>query len=263
MRPDDSPGHIDAYADGQLMGTAAIDPITGFRFAGLPAGDKLVELWLPQATPFRLRGLDVDDEAQLQPHQDARKKLVTYGSSITHCVGAASPSETWPAIVARERDLDLTCLGFGGSCLIEPMVAYALREIPADYISLKLGINVYGKGCLSEHNFRSAVIGFIRIVREKQPETPVAVISPIYSPPRETTPNVVGMTLERMRVEGASAVEALQGHGDRNLTYYDGLKLMGPEHADMLPDNLHPGPEGYRVLAQNFLKQVAPTLFRG
>ena len=79
------------------------------------------------------------------------------------------------------------------------MVARMMRDMPADFLSMKVGINIYGSGSLSERTFQSAIIGFVQIVREKHPETPFVVISPIFSSFRETTRNAVGFTLEDMR----------------------------------------------------------------
>ena len=68
------------------------------------------------------------------------------------------------------------------------MIARMIRDLPADFLSMKVGINIQGGNTLNERTFRAAIIGFVQIVREKHPDTPFAVISPIYSPPRETTP---------------------------------------------------------------------------
>ena len=70
-----------------------------------------------------------------------------------------------------------------------------IRELPANYLSLKLGINVHNAASMNIRTFRPAVIGFVHIVREKHPDTPLVVISPIFSPPRETTPNAAESTL--------------------------------------------------------------------
>ena len=53
-----------------------------------------------------------------------------------------------------------------------------------------------------------------------------------------------------------------RGAGDRNIHYVDGLKLFGSEYTHMLPDGLHPDPEGYKTLGYNFLREVATPLFR-
>ena len=263
VAPQIEEGQVDLYCDGEAYGSASACCVDRFGFEGMPAGDKLVELWLPHFAELRLRGLELDEGASVGPAEDGRPRWVTYGSSITHCRSAAGPSTTWPAIVARERSLDLTCLGYGGNCHLEPMVARMIRGLPADFLSMKVGINVYGAATLGPRTFRAAIIGFVRILREGHPETPLAVASPVASPPRERTENAVGFTLQSMREEVADAVEALRAHGDRNVHYVDGLRLFGHDLAHLLPDDLHPNAEGYERLAHNFIREVADPLFAG
>ena len=159
--------------------------------------------------------------------------------------------------MARRRQLNLTCLGYGGNCHLEPALACMIREMPADFISLKLGINVYGAASLSPRTFKPAVIGFVQILREKHPDIPIAVVSPIVSAPRETEPNAVGLSLSLMREEVADAVRRMVDCGDANLHYFDGLRLFG-EHlaADYQPDRCHPNGDGYEILGKNFLDSV-------
>ena len=227
---------IDLYCDGEFQGSAPLEGQSSFRFDGLPAGEKLVELWLPQHGEFRLRGLEFSDGASISPYEDSRPKWVTYGSSITHCRTAESPSFTWPAVAARKQGLNLTCLGYGGNCHLEPMIARLVRELPADFLSMKVGINVHNSGSLNTRTFMPAIIGFVHIVREKHPDTPFAVVSPIFSPPRETTPNAVGFTLVEMRLQVEEAVQAMRDWGDTNLHYIDGLDIFGPDLAHLLLD---------------------------
>ena len=254
---------IDLYCDSEFQGSAPLEGRSSFRFDGLPAGEKLLELWLPQHGEFRLRGLEFSDGASISPYEDSRPKWVTYGSSITHCRTAESPSFTWPAVAARKQGLNLTCLGYGGNCHLEPMIARLVRELPADFLSMKVGINVHNSGSLNTRTFMPAIIGFVHIVREKHPDTPFAVVSPIFSPPRETTPNAVGFTLVEMRLQVEEAVQAMRDWGDTNLHYIDGLDIFGPDLAHLLPDELHPDAEGYKVMGQNFVDRVAGKLFAG
>ena len=254
-------GTLDLCCDGQFVGSVALEGQDRFHFDQLPAGEKVIELWLPQFGEFQLRTLQIDDGASLAAHLDTRPRWITYGSSITQCRTAASPSQTWPAIVARNRNFNLTCLGFGGQCLLEPMLARLIRDLPADYLSMCVGINIYGAGSLSPRTFRAAIIGFVQIVREKHPDTPYAVMSPIYSPPRESALNTVGFTLQAMREEVAAAVDALRAAGDQQLHYVDGLTIFGADYAHLLPDELHPDAEGYRIMGENFTQQVANRYF--
>lgn len=259
--PVDESSGIDLYCDGVSQGLAELSGRESFSFEDLPPGEKLIELWLPHFGEFRLRFLELAPGASIAPFDDRRPKWVTYGSSITHCRTAGRPSETWPAIVARERGFNLTCLGYGGQCQIDTMVALMIRDLPFDFLSIKVGINTYEAKSFNFRTFAPAIIGFVNIVRDKHPDTPVAVISPIISPPRETVPNAVGFTLEEMREEVAGAVKAMQAHGDANVHYVNGLDLFGPEYAHMLPDQLHPDAEGYKIMAGNFRRNVADTVF--
>jgi hypothetical protein len=231
-------------------------------FSDLPAGEKVVELWLDQAHPVAVRSLAVNEGAFCLPAPDTRRRWVTYGSSISHCRSAAGPARTWPATAARLRDLHLTCLGYGGNCHLEPMVALMIRDLPADVITLKVGINIMGQGSLGPRTFKAAVIGFVRIIREKHPFTPIGVISPIVSPPRESSANAAGLSLEAMRDEIEDAVGRLVESGnDTNLYYVNGLEIFGADLVEeYLPDHLHPNAEGYEIMGRRVAEQVLPRL---
>jgi len=228
------------------------------EFCELPPGKKTVTVWLPGDAEVWLTGLELDDDATLEPGPSEGKKWITYGSSITHCARSHSPAETWPSFVARQAELDLTCLGFGGECHLDPMIAREIGNLQADIISLKVGINVYGKNSLNARTFKPAIIGFIETIREKHPTTPLALISPIIAPTRERTPNNVDFTLEAMRQEVADAAKRIQHtNHDHTLYYFDGRLLFGNELASAyLPDNLHPDAEGNLLMGKNFLENV-------
>lgn len=261
--PGDSPACLDLTARGELLGSVAIGGKERAEFAQLPAGEKLLELWLPQNQAFRLVGLELEEGATLAPRSEERsRRWVTYGSSISQCEGADSPARTWPAIVARKANLNLTCLGYAGQCHIEPMLARLIRDQPADLISLCLGINVQGAASLNIRTFRPAVLGFASLIRERHREAPLVLISPIHARERESEPNAAGMTLETMREEIRTAVDALRQQGDENVHYFDGLELLGRQEDHLLPDGLHPDQEGYELMAQRFLELLLPRLAR-
>lgn len=261
IEPHDEIALLDLFCDGHFHGSVELTGQCSFAFHDLPSEEKLIELWLPQFAEFRLKALELSNGASIIHYDDSRPRWTTYGSSITHCRAAERPSQTWPAIVAREHGLNLTCLGYGGNCHLEPMIARIIRDLPADFISMKIGINVQMNESMNLRTFGPAIIGFIEIIREKHPYSPFVVISPIFSPPREDTSNAVGFSLKGIREEVATAVNAIRAHGDSNIHYIDGLKLFGPEYTHLLPDQLHPDAEGYKVMGNNFLREVAAPLF--
>ena len=64
-----------------------------------------------------------------------------------------------------------------------------------------------------------------------------------------------------MREEVQAAAEALQTHGDKQVHYVDGLSVFGAGYVHLLPDDLHPDAEGYRVMGKNFTSVVAEKFF--
>jgi len=250
-------GCFDLCIDGKSTITTSYSAgDTTLRFADLPAGDKTVEIWLSQAMPIAIRHIETPAGSTITKTEKSRLKWVTYGSSITHCRTAGSPTKTWPSIVARARDFELTSLGFGGQCHADPLIARLIRDLPADFISIKIGINIYSQASLGPRAFRPAILGTIATIRDGHPETPLVVCSPIWGHDRETTPNTAGMTLAQMRDEVKEAVISYQKRSDENIYYLDGLKLFDASLAEYLPDNLHPNDRGNEIIAENFLREV-------
>ncbi|WP_129665694.1 SGNH/GDSL hydrolase family protein [Phytoactinopolyspora endophytica] len=258
--PGDAPNElspIDLVVDGSATATTAVIHDDRFAFTGLPATRKNVELWLPQFGEFRLQHLSLDAGATVQAARPAvAPKLITYGSSITHCRAAASPTRTWPAILARTLGVDLTCLGYGGQAHLDPMIARMIRDLPADIITTCFGINVYGGGTFNTRSFLPAVLGFLTTIRDGHPDIPILVISPIYSPGREDQPGASGMTLKEIRDHVKDAVHLLHHCGDPDIHLLNGLDVLGPEHRDRLFDNLHPDAHGYELMADKITPVV-------
>ena len=254
------PAKFDLYTNDSLH--AVVDCCAGqteVHFKDLPDEITVFEIWLSHSTPVSLRSITTSENAKIIRVDDKRPRWITYGSSISHCRSAYSPSHTWPAIVARTRNLNLTSLGFGGQCHADPMIARLIRDSPADFISIKVGINIYGGSSLTQRTFRPAVIGTIATIRDGHPNTPFVVCSPIWGHNKETEQNSAGMTLKAMRIEIQAAVESFQNRGDNNIHYVDGLKLFDESLSRYLPDNLHPNSKGYEIMAERFIHEVFET----
>ena len=287
------PAVFDLVADGELAGQVRtevgtvvavdlVDPTqlsideglpTTIRFDGLSATSKVVELWLPQAALVELRGLRIERGATVEPApQPARRRWVHYGSSISHCMEAGSPTTTWPAIAARAAEVELLSLGFAGQCMLDQFVARTMRDLPADVVSVKVGINLVNADAMRDRTFAPALHGFLDTVRERQPATPILLVSPIYCPSAEDKPGptIMGpdgrfitvdglgdlrltcLTLTKIRQTMDDLVTARRKLGDANLHYLNGLELFGPADAKDLPDDLHPNPAGYVRIGQRF-----------
>ncbi|MEU5592788.1 GDSL-type esterase/lipase family protein [Streptomyces sp. NPDC020298] len=249
------------------------------RFTGLPTRDKDVEIWLPHTEITELIALRTD--APVEPAPDrGRRVWLHHGSSISHGSNAAHPTAIWPALAAAQGGVELVNLGFGGSALLDPFTARAMRDAPADLISLKIGINVVNADVMRLRAFTPAVHGFLDTIREGHPATPLLVVSPLLCPVQEDTPGPLApdfdggglrfkatgdpadramgrLTLNVIRDALARIVE-LRAADDPNLHYLDGRDLYGEtdyaEHP--LPDEVHPGPEGHRRIGENFARHA-------
>ncbi len=244
----------DLLIDGTLResrSSPGVGPKT-LEFADLPAGGKRLELWLPTAGGVRVRSVSVDAGARVEPLVESRPRWITYGSSITHCLDAASPTRTWPALAAASADLDLLALGYAGQCHFDPLVARMIRDQPADCISLKLGINVQGGGTFTERSFAASVQGFVETVRDGHPRVPLSIVSPILSPEREDIAGPGGLTLRRIREILEDLVDTRRKRGDTRLAYLSGLELFGEADLEHLPDGLHPNDAGNERIGRRF-----------
>ncbi|WP_279583339.1 SGNH/GDSL hydrolase family protein [Fodinicola feengrottensis] len=210
------------------------------RFDDLPAGEKDVEIWLPHSATVELRTLETDAPL-LVPTPPSGRAWVHYGSSISHGLEAIAPTLTWPAIAALTTGAALTNLGFAGNAVLDPEVARAIRDSPADLVSLKVGINLIGEASMRERTFVPAVHGFLDTIREGHPTTPIVLISPTAFRDRDATTGteVDSGTLTQTSVRTLLA-KIVDLRADPALHYLDGRELLGPDEASALPDGVHP-----------------------
>ncbi|MCP5181508.1 MAG: hypothetical protein H6993_03665 [Pseudomonadales bacterium] len=193
---------------------------------------------------------------------------------------------------ARLGDYSLRSFAFAGECQLDAFVARAMAEERADIISIKPGINIMTNASMSPRTFHSALHGFLDILRDAGPETPIVVISPIFQAPLapavpEFPPASLFRRLRRrwkMNASGArpetaigregrkltspiiadliqDVVTARQRAGDNTLRFLDGFSLLGPDQEALLPDGIHPSTEGHRLIGERFARLVfSPTV---
>ncbi|MGJ9373086.1 SGNH/GDSL hydrolase family protein [Nesterenkonia sp. CF4.4] len=297
-RPD---GVVELILAGEVIGhsttsggtTTVVDMTTGATerqagpphtasFTGLVPGMKTLELWLPHQEITEVLALRAD--APVEPVQASRPRWVHHGSSISHGSNATRPTGTWPVVAARAAQLDLVNLGFGGSALLDPFVARTIRDLPADVISLKLGINLVNRDLMRLRALGPAVHGFLDTIREGHPGTPLMLISPIYCAIHEHTPgpgafdlealaqgtvrftatgdpaeSAAGkLTLDVIRAELARVVQQ-RSATDPNLYHLDGRVLYSEQDSaeHPLPDALHPDATAHRIMGERFAAAAA------
>ncbi|WP_315093654.1 SGNH/GDSL hydrolase family protein [uncultured Cellulomonas sp.] len=292
-QPPGDPQPYDVLVDGRTVppgcasqaGVIALEPNAGttvqrpgppgvvhLGLGGDGSVERDVEIWLPPRETTRLVAVTADAPLSA-PHPVTAPRWVHHGSSISHGAGAASALGAWPMVAARAAGLDLVNLGFSGNAVLDPFVARALRDQPADVITLKLGINVVNHDAIHLRAFAPAVHGFLDTIREGHPTTPLVVVSPLLCPLVETTPGPTSLdpadpsvfrttghasevadgklTLTVIRSVLSAVVDA---RADSALTYVDGTSLYGWPDWDDLPmrDLIHPDAEAHRLIGRRF-----------
>jgi hypothetical protein len=296
-RPD---GLYDLLVDGALVARASVPegrvrttdlrtgsvttrpgPVGTVRFSGLPAWTKELQLWLPHNETTELVALRIDAPVERLPGAPASKVWLHHGSSISHGSNADGPTSTWPAQAALRAGAELVNLGFGGSALLDPFTARAMRDTAAELISVKIGINLVNTDVMRLRAFGPAVHGFLDTIREGHPTTPLLVVSPAYCPIHEHTPGpaapdfsalgegrlsfvATGDPADRTRLtltvirDELARITAERAAEDPNLAYLDGRELYGEaDFAELpLPDQLHPDTATHRRIGERFARRV-------
>jgi lysophospholipase L1-like esterase len=192
----------------------------------------------------------------IEPASRQPRSLV-YGDSIAEGWVASGPMGAWPAVAGRDYALDVVNLGYAGSARGEIVSAEQIAKLDADVISISHGTNCWTRIPFSESMFRENTRAFLDIVREGHPDIPVVVTSPVLRPDAEGTPNRLGATLDDLRIAMEDVTLERIAAGDTSLTLVRGGALLEGDH---LPDGVHPGDEGHRILAAAFGGAVREAL---
>lgn len=273
----DDTGVVRESADRRLVRGASV--LTRLIFPLARRGERDVVLWLPHDAGVRISSVRATRGGRptgIRPSPvTPSARWVHHGSSISHGGSATLPTGTWPARVADTLGLDLVNLGFGGNAMLDPATARTIARTPADAITLELGVNIVGGDAMRARTFVPAVHGFLDLVREGHPETPIVLLSAfgcaalegepgplragadgrVAASPRERTPGDGTLTLQVTRALLAEVVRSREPH-DPRIGMVDGLRLLGAHEGRFLPDGLHPEDEGYALIARRFVDLV-------
>ncbi|MEU9036322.1 SGNH/GDSL hydrolase family protein [Streptomyces sp. NPDC048352] len=249
---------LDVFCDGERFETVLLERQTDralFTVTGLPRGRKLVEFWLPVYAQMRIGRIRLAPGSVLLADESRLPAWTHYGCSISQGRGAVSPSRTFPAQLALAEGLDLTSVSMGGTCHLQPMFGRLVAGMPSELISLHVGSNIYYYGSLNRETLHGAVVGFVSLIRDRQPDVPVVVISPTYAPAWEAKPGPSRLTHKRLRSEIRNAMDWLLDRGDPRLHYIDGTELFGEADAEHFleppeREQVHFDPRGHDLVAR-------------
>jgi hypothetical protein len=244
---------FDAFVNGEYAGSvnaAGTQKVDLVFFEHKDSGWKDVTIYLPNNQEARVFAVGLDANADLKaPPAFARKlPMVCYGSSVLQGTGAAHPSHTYPAAVARKLNLDFVNLGFGGAGKGEVEVVALVNHLDACCYLFDLGKS-YGAPEPERYN------RMLDTIRASHPQVPIFCVTPIYSTKEENDPAYKKKS-EDLRSLMRQAATDRQKAGDKQMFVVEGLDLFGPADKDKFNDPLHPNDEGNELMAQ----RLAPII---
>ena len=252
---------VDLYSDGVYRGTAIAgrDAQPGKTeehtyYKDQPRVDREITLYLPLYISVKVLGIGLDPEARVQPARpfSVNKPVVFYGTSITQGGCASRSGMSYQAILGRMLNADFVNLGFSGNGLGEPELARTVAGIDASLFVLDFAQNNPTVDSLAQ-----AYAPFLEAIRGKHPETPILVITPIYSSHESWSRDE---RLEGMRQLIRHVAAERIAAGDRHIEIVEGTDLLGPTRGDGLVDGTHPNDLGFQWMAEGLAGRVAKIL---
>ncbi|MGD0314009.1 MAG: SGNH/GDSL hydrolase family protein [Acidimicrobiales bacterium] len=222
---------------------------------GASAPDKPAIIYLPEGMQPLVQSLTAV-KGGISP-APAQPRWIAYGDAITQGWIASGPAQGWAAIAARKAGLDVVNLGFAAAGRGEIVSAEHIAGLSADVISIAYGASCWTRIPHSVGMVAEGFMGFLDVVREGHPFTPIVVASPFVRPDAEEEPNRLGTTLADIRDAIESVTRERIASGDLTLTLVSGKSVIGAEH---LGDAIHPDDEGHKRIAAAMSKALKAAM---
>ena len=207
---------------------------------------RLIRILLPHDAPTILHRVE-GDIVPPQSSQKPCKKIVFYGSSITHGGNAISTRHTYASQLADMLNFELINLAFAGSAYMDiEMAEFISTEINWDIAVLEMGINVLDKWTANE--YKDHIECFICEIAERNQEKKI-FCTDIYTfgadffedSKANQFRDILYKVIKRRRYD--------------NVIYIPGYKMLKSVY-ELSSDLVHPSQEGMNTIAKNLFNII-------
>jgi len=199
--------------------------------------------------------IGLDEGALLEPPLKfkVQGRIVIYGTSITQGGCVSRPGMLFSNILSRKLDAEFVNLGFSGNGRGEPELARLINQIlDTKFIILDYEAN-------TSHTIKNSLAKFVDVLREKQPETPILIVSKIrYAREPEGSSNYKLLISNRNFQK--ELVEERKLKGDKNIYFLDGSTILGEDYLECTVDGVHPSDLGSYRIASALLPVIEKIL---
>ena len=240
---------FDMYADGKFAGSFRLpkgfDAVSLESVVKLPGErkERLITINMPLYSGIESMYVGLSEDAKIShaPDYKLEKPVVFYGSSITNGAGASRPGANYVSRLARKLDINYVNLGFGGLAKAELQMAEYVAGLEMSAFVYDYDHNARTLEYLEETHER-----MFKIVREKNPDLPILIIS---KPDKNETEEVRFAVIKRTYENAIAA-------GDKNVYILRGTEFFGENGTDFTVDGIHPSDLGYYYMSE----EIYPTL---
>ncbi len=248
--------YIGDHGDQRYYKTTRFEPDSIRYVAELYASDKkkmhAFTINFPLYNGVTALQIGLEQGARLEAPEPFRfpGKFVIYGTSITQGGCVARPGMAYSNILSRKLDACFVNLGFSGSGKGEPALAHLIDQIPdVSFIILDYEAN-------AGETIRENLGPFVDILREKNPETPILIMSKIHyarqaKEYRKTYKNYIAL-----RDFQRDFVKERRKKGDAHIWFLDGSQVLGEDFDECAVDGVHPTDLGSYRIAGAMLEKI-------
>ena len=199
---------------------------------------------------IRITVHSIETEKSIRPpkaEEVPQKKLLAYGSSITHSACSIQFTNSYIYTVGKFLGVDVLCKGMGGSCFCQKEVADYIAEEEWDIVTLELGVNMVGGYPVEEYEKRATYV----VKRALERGKPVVMISNFTH--FSNLPESPNFAVNKAYVECFEKI--YQTLKCENLYYIRGQDIV-TEWDYLTTDLIHPSPYGHGEMGRKIAKKI-------
>jgi len=203
--------------------------------------------------PYDWMNILIDIEGDITPptaEQVPKKKILCYGSSITHGGSGVHPGEGYAAKLAQLLGFDLINMGFAGNATMDAAMADYIAEREWDVATIEMGINVIDSW--DADLFKKRVDYFVERIASGNPDK-LIICTDLYTNSHDYDRNP---KVDVFRDIVRSKVEALNMP---KLLYVSGRELL-KNPVGLTSDFVHPSSFGMESIAYGFYDIISRNL---
>ena len=206
---------------------------------------KRIKIVFPWSVCSVVKEIKLDEGSKFIPLQKKRK-VITFGDSITHGYLAENPENSYASRLAEMLDANIINKGIGGEIFC-PELVFEPDDFQPDFIIVAYGTNDWNG--TSKELFEQNCFNFFRNLHECYPGVQIFALSPIWRVDVNDKKSVGSLTYVDEYLRKVSDDIA-------NIIVIDGFNFV-PHKTECFADgSVHPNDDGFKCYAENLYKEL-------